>query len=204
MLEIGILSSTRGSDLPAVVKSIEQGKLRSLARIAVIISNKESSGILEKARHYGIENYFLCSRGIGRIDYDKQVAQRLDRCNVQLIVLIGYMRLFSTWFVEEYQNRIMNIHPSLLPSFSGIDRKVHEDVLKYGCKVSGCTVFFLDEGKDTGPIIMQKVVPVLENDNVDSLRARVQKVEQEILPEAIRLCALGRLEVKARRVKILG
>lgn len=200
MLEIGVLGSTKGSDLPAIIESVNKGELKNLARIAVIISDKKDSGILEKARCYGIENYYLDPKGIERTDYDKKIAEKLEKHNTQLVTLIGYMRLFSSWFVKKYKNKIMNIHPSLLPSFPGIDRSVHKDVLDYGCKVSGCTLFFVDEGKDTGPIIMQKAVPVYDEDSIDTLKARVQKAEQEIYPEAIRLYALGKLKIEGRKV----
>ena len=200
MLEIGVLGSTRGSDLPAIVKGIEKGELKNLARIAVVISDKKDSGILEKARHYKLQNCYLDPKGMKRTSYDKRIAEMLDEYNVRLVILIGYMRLFSEWFVRRYKNRIMNIHPSLLPSFPGIDRNVHKAVLDYGCKVSGCTLFFVDEGKDTGPIIMQKAVPVYENDDVDTLKTRVQKAEQEIYPQAIRLFALGKLKIKRRKI----
>ena len=202
MLKIGVLGSTRGSDLPAVVESIRKGKLKGLAEIVVVISDKGDSGILEKAGHYRIENCYIYPVGMRRIAYDRAIAAELDRHDVQLVVLIGYMRLLSLWFVRKYENRIMNIHPSLLPSFSGIDRSVHKEVLDHGCKVSGCTLFFVDGGRDTGPIIMQRAVPVLEDDDIDNLKARVQKAEQEVLPEAIKLYALGKLEIQGRRVKI--
>jgi phosphoribosylglycinamide formyltransferase-1 len=199
ILEIGVVGSTDGNDLPAIVKSIRKGKLKSLARIAVIISDKKDSGILKKAKHYKIEHYYLGPKGMGRTEYDKKIAEKLEKHNVQLIALIGYMRLFSSWFVKRFKNRIMNIHPSLLPSFPGIDRSVHKAVLDYGSKVSGCTLFFVDEGKDTGPIIMQKAVPVYKDDNINTLRKRVQKAEQEIYPEVIKLYALGKLKPKGRK-----
>ncbi len=202
MLEIGVLGSTKGSDLPAVIESTRQGELRGLARIAMVISDKEDSGILRKARKFGIRNYYLDPGEMG-LDYEKKIAQILDAHNVQLIVLIGYMRLFTAWFVRKYEHRIMNIHPSLLPSFPGIDRAVHASVLDCGCKVSGCTLFFVDEGKDTGPIIVQEAVPVLEDDNIDGLKARVQKAEQKALPKGIKLYALGKLRVEGKKVKIL-
>jgi len=202
MLEIGILGSTRGSDLPSIVESINKGKLKGIVNIAVLISDKKNSGILKRAKDYNIKNYYLSSEGKEREDYDKDIAGILDKHNVGLITLIGYMRLFSNWFVNKYKNKIMNIHPSLLPSFPGMDRNVHKEVLDYGCQVSGCTLFFVDEGKDTGPIIMQKAVPVYEKDNIDSLKARVQKAEQEIYPESIRLYALRKLKIKGRKVII--
>lgn len=198
ILEIGVVGSTNGSDLPAIVKSIKKGKLRGLARIAVIISDKKDSGILKKAKQYKIEHYYLDPKGMERAEYDKKIAGKLDKHNVQLVALIGYMRLFSGWFVKRYKNRVTNIHPSLLPSFPGIDRSVHKAVLDYGCKVSGCTLFFVDEGRDTGQIIMQKAVPVYENDSINALRKRVQKAEQEIYPEGIKLYALGKLKIKRR------
>lgn len=202
MLEIGVLGSTKGSDLPAIIESINKGELKDLARISIIISNKKDSGILEKAKIYRIKHYYLNPEKMERIDYDKKIAEKLDKYNVQLITLIGYMKLFSPWFVKKYKNKIMNIHPSLLPSFPGMDRNVHKDVLEYGCKISGCTLFFVDKGKDTGPIIMQKAVPVYENDNIDTLKERVQKAEQGIYPEAVRLYALGKLKIKGRKVLI--
>ncbi len=195
-LEIGVVGSTNGSDLPAIVKSIKKGKLKDLARITVVISDKKDSGILKKAKRYKIEHYYLDPKEMKRIDYDKKIAEKLEKHNVQLIILIGYMRFFSSWFVRKYKNRIMNIHPSLLPSFPGIDKSVHKAVLDYGCKVSGCTSFFIDEGKDTGPIIMQKAVPVYKNDSIDTLKKRVQRAEQEIYPETIKLYALGKLKIK--------
>lgn len=198
ILGIGVVGSTNGSDLPAIVKSIKKGKLKGLARIAVMISDKKDSGILKKAKHYKVEHYYLDPKGMERTDYDKKIAEKLDKYNVQLIVLIGYMRLFSSWFVKRYKNKIMNVHPSLLPSFPGIDRSVHKAVLDNGCKVSGCTLFFVDEGKDTGPIIMQKAVPAYKDDSINTLRKRVQKAEQEIYPEAIKLYALGKLKIKTR------
>lgn len=203
MLEVGVLGSTRGSDLPAVYSSTQIGELKNIARIAIVVSDKQDCGILQKARSYGVLNCHLDPAGLGREDYDRKVAAELDKSNVGLVVLIGYMRLFSDWFVEEYRNRIMNIHPSLLPSFPGMDRAVHREVLEHGCKVSGCTLFYVDEGKDTGPIIAQKAVPVLENDTIDSLKARVQAAEQEVIPPAIRLYAQGKLRVEGRRVRVL-
>ena len=200
MLEIGVLGSTKGSDLPAIIKSVEKGKLKNLARIAVVMSDKKDSGILKKAEDYGIENYYLDPKGIERTNYDKKISEILDKHNTQLVALMGYMRLFSDWFVRKYKNKIMNIHPSLLPSFPGMDENVHKEVLEYGCKVSGCTLFFVDEGKDTGPIIAQKVVSVYGYDNIDTLKARVQKAEQEIYPKAIKLYALEKLKIKGRKV----
>jgi len=202
MINIGIFGSTNGNDLPAIVGSINKGELKGLAKIAVVISDKKDSKILKKAENFKIENYYISPEGMPRADYDNKIVGILDRYEVELITLIGYMRLFGKEFVERYRNRIMNIHPSLLPSFPGIDRNVHKEVLDYACKISGCTLFFIDEGKDTGLIIMQKAVPVYDCDDVDSLKARVQSAEQKIYPKGIRLYALGKLRVEGRRVII--
>lgn len=218
---LGILGSTRGSDLPAIVESINNGELKGLAKIAVVISDKKDAGILEKARNYGLEWFFMDPKDysspptfepggsvtvpdMSRGSYDLKLAKKLNFYNIDLIVEIGYMRLHIPEFVREFKHRIMNVHPSLLPSFSGIDRSVHQEVLDYGCKVSGCTIHFIDEGKDTGPIIIQGVVPVLEGDTVDALKEKVQAKEQELYPKAIKLYCEGRLKVEGRKVHILG
>ena len=203
MKNLGVLGSTNGSDLPSIVESINNGNLKGLAKIAIVISNKNDSGILKTARKLNLNTAYLDPRGITREEYDERVSEELDKYNVELITLIGYMKLFGNEFVEKYRNRIMNIHPSLLPSFPGIDKNVHQEVLDAGCKLSGCTLFFVDEGKDTGPIILQRAVPVYNLDDVNSLKTRVQKLEQIIYPEGIRLYALERLKVKGNRVEIL-
>jgi phosphoribosylglycinamide formyltransferase 1 len=203
MIKIGILGSTKGSDLPSIIGSIEKGELKGLAKIAVVISDKENSGILKKAEDYKIKNNYLNPAGVERAEYDKRIAEIFEDENVDLITLIGYMRLLSPEFISEYRNKIMNIHPSLLPSFPGIDLNVHHQVLDYGCKISGCTLFLVDEGKDTGPIIMQKAIPVYDNDNAETLKERVQSAEQKIYPKGIKLFAEGKLKVEGRKVIIL-
>jgi phosphoribosylglycinamide formyltransferase 1 len=203
MLKIGVLGSARGSDLPNIVESINKGELKGLTRIVSIISDKENSGILHKAENYKIKNYYLNPAGIQREEYDKKILEIFEEEDVGLIACIGYMKLLSSGFINEYRNRIMNIHPSLLPYFPGIDLNVHNAVLDYGCKLSGCTLFFVDEGKDTGPIIMQKAVPVYNNDDAETLKARVQTAEQKIYPKGIKLFAQGKLKVEGRKVIIL-
>ena len=202
-LKIGVLGSARGSDLPNIVESINKGELKGLAEIVSVISDKENSGILQKAENYKIKNYYLNPLGIQREEYDEQIADIFENENVGLIACIGYMRLLSSGFISEYRNKIMNIHPSLLPYFPGIDLNVHNQVLDYGCKISGCTLFFVDEGKDTGPIIMQKAVPVYDNDDAEALKERVQSAEQKIYPKGIKLFAEGKLKVEGRKVIIL-
>jgi phosphoribosylglycinamide formyltransferase 1 len=188
-IKIGVLGSARGSDLPNIVESINKGELEGLAKIVSIISDKENSGILHKAENYKIKNCYLNPAGLERADYDKKISEIFEQEGVQLITLIGYMRWLGKDFVEKYKNKIMNIHPSLLPSFPGIDLNVHQQVLDSGCKISGCTLFFVDEGKDTGPIIMQKAVPVYDEDDAEKLKERVQCAEQKIYPRAIKLFA---------------
>ncbi|OYT58004.1 MAG: phosphoribosylglycinamide formyltransferase [Candidatus Aenigmatarchaeota archaeon] len=202
MLNIGILASTRGTDMQAVIDAIERGELD--AKISVVISNKKDAYALERARKHNIKAVFLEAKGKEREEFDREVAKILDENGVELILLIGYMRYLSKWFVDKYRNKIMNIHPSLLPAFAGgMDKNVHAEILKYGCKVSGCTLHFVDEGADTGPIIAQKAVPIEEGETVDSLKEKVQKAEQEIIIKAIKLFAENKLKVEGRRVKIL-
>jgi phosphoribosylglycinamide formyltransferase 1 len=204
MLQIGVLGSTNGSDLPSIVESTNNGELKGLAEISVVISNKKDSGILQKAEDDGIKNYYLNTKGLERISYDRKISELFEDSEVNLIVCIGYMRWLCDGFVKKYRNKIMNIHPSLLPSFfSGMDLEVHKQVLEYKCKFSGCTLHFVDEGKDTGPSIMRKKVPVFDNDNVYTLKARVQKAEQEIYPKGIKLFAEEKLKVEGRKVIIL-
>lgn len=194
-LKIGVLASTRGTDLQAIIEQSRSGELP--CEVAVVVSDRKDAYALERARTYGIETVFVepaASRepAKGREEFDRRIAEILDEKKVELVVLIGYMRLLSPWFVSKYRNRIINIHPSLLPKYPGIDRSVHKAVLDAGEKVTGCTVHFVDEGKDTGKIILQKEVPILGGDTVETLKSRVQAAEQEILPEAIKMFAEGK------------
>jgi phosphoribosylglycinamide formyltransferase-1 len=202
MIQIGVLGSTNGSDLPAIVGSINKGKLKGLARIAVVISDREESGILKKAKSFDLTNFYFSKKGLSREDYDKRLSKVLDIYQTNLVALIGYMNILSEGFVDTHANKIMNIHPSLLPSFPGLERQVYRQILDSGCKVSGCTLFFVDKGKDTGPIIMQKSIQVYSDDDVDKLKERTQWAEQKIYPEAIRLFALGKIKVEGRKVII--
>jgi len=202
-LRIGVLASTRGTDLQAIIDEIEQGKLN--AEISVVISNKKDAYALERARRHEIKTVFIDPKGKSREEYDREVAKILDENHVDVIALIGYMRLLSPEFVHRYKNRIMNVHPSLLPAFAGgMDRNVHEVVLEHGVKITGCTIHFVDEGADTGPIILQEAVRVVEEDDVESLRDKVQAAEKRLFPEALRLFGEGRLKVEGRRVRILN
>lgn len=201
-LNIGVLGSTSGTDLQAVIDEIGAGKLA--AEITIIISNKPDAFILERARKHGIEAACIPSKGREREDFDREVAGILDSHGVDLILLIGYMRFLSKWFVDKYENRIMNVHPSLLPAFAGgMDLDVHQAVLDSGTKVTGATLHFVDEGADTGPIILQKEVMVEQGETKDTLKAKVQKAEQEIILRAVRLFAEGRIKVVGKKVSII-
>ena len=201
MIKIGILASTKATDSQAIIDSINAKKLN--AEISIFLSNKKDSYALKRARKHGINAVFVDATGKDRVDYDKEVAAHLDKNKVDLILLIGYMRILSPWFVRRYKGRIMNVHPSLLPAFSGgMDKGVHKEVLDYGCKVSGSTLHFVDESLDAGPIILQKSVEILETETVDSLKEKVQKAEQEIIVKGIDLLIRGKLRIDGRKVRI--
>lgn len=200
-LKLGVLASTSGTDLQAIIDAIEAGELN--AEIAVVIGNKEDAYALERARKQGIDNLFVNPLGKTREEFDREVSKELDARGVELIALIGYMRYLSKWFVNKYKYKIMNVHPSLLPAFAGgMDKNVHRVILDWGCKVSGCTIHFVDEGADTGPIIIQKAVPIDENETVDTLRDKVQNLEKQTFVEAIRLFIGGKLKIDGRIVRI--
>ena len=201
-LRVGVLASGRGSNLQAIIDAIEADKLA--ARIAVVISNKKDAQALERARHHGVADVFLDpapykDRPDSREAYDRAILAVLKEHNVELVALAGYMKIVTRVLIDAYPNRIMNIHPSLLPSFPGL--KAQQQALDWGVKVSGCTVHFVTEGVDTGPIIRQAAVPVQENDTAETLETRILTEEHRIYPEAIQLIADGRLSVEGRRVR---
>lgn len=203
VLNIGVMGSTRGTDLQAVISSIKKGSLKGKARISVVISNKPEAYIIKRAEKAGLNAVFIDGKKKSRENFDREASAVLEKNKVKLILLIGYMRYLSKWFVDKYRNKIMNIHPSLLPAFAGgMDKNVHKAILDWGCKVSGCTLNFVDEGEDTGPIIIQKVVPITEKETVDSLKNKVQREEGKAIVEGIGLFREGRLKVKGRRVVI--
>ena len=189
--------------MQAIINAIESGKLKNV-EISAVISNKKDAGILERARKHDIAAVFIDSSGKSREDFDKEIIRILEEKGVGLVLLIGYMRFISKPFVEKYRNKIMNIHPSLLPAFAGgMDRNVHQAILENGCKVTGCTLHFVDEGADTGPIVVQKAAKVEEDDTVDTLKEKVQKLEGEALIEAIELFRDKKIRIKGRVVHIL-
>ncbi|HEU4415646.1 MAG TPA: phosphoribosylglycinamide formyltransferase [Candidatus Angelobacter sp.] len=194
--KIGILLSGRGSNFEAIVDSIKSGRLQ--AEIAIVISNRSDAPGLESARRRGLNAKLIPSKGRVREEHDAEVVAALKQAGVDLICLAGYMRLLSADFVRAFPNQIVNIHPSLLPAFPGMDAQ--KQALEYGVKVTGCTVHFVDEHLDHGPIILQKTVPVLEGDDVAALSARILEQEHAAYSEAIALVLSGEMEVRERRV----
>jgi phosphoribosylglycinamide formyltransferase 1 len=179
-LKIAVLGSTNGTDLQALIDNN--------IPVEIVISNKSKAGILERAEKAGYPVLFVSTKDKTREEYDQEVIEILKAKEINLILLIGYMRYLSPEFVDAYRNKIMNIHPSLLPAFAGgMDKNVHEEVLKSGVKTTGCTLHFVDEGADTGPIILQKEVAISEDETVESLKNKVQKAEQEVILEGIEL-----------------
>ena len=193
MLKLAILASTKATDMQAVIDAIEQKRLN--AAISIVISNKADAYALERAKKHNINAVFIEPKGKDKETYDKEISKVLDDNKIDLILLIGYMRYLSPWFVNKYRWRVMNIHPSLLPKFAGgMDKNVHQAVLDAGEKVTGCTLHFVDEGADTGPIIMQKEVKIEKGETADTLKEKVQKAEQEVLLKAIDLFEKGKIK----------
>ncbi|HEX3739950.1 MAG TPA: phosphoribosylglycinamide formyltransferase [Terriglobales bacterium] len=184
MKNLGILLSGRGSNFEAIAKNVASGKIRD-ARIAIVISNRPDAGGIATARELGIETLMVLSKGKAREDHDREVVAALQQHKVDVVCLAGYMRLLSPWFVKQFPHRILNIHPSLLPAFPGLEAQ--EQAFAYGVKIAGCTVHFVDEELDHGPIIVQKAIPVLENDDEKTLAARILEQEHIAYSEAIDL-----------------
>lgn len=205
-INIGVLVSGEGTNLQAIIDSIESGKITN-ARISVVISNKPDAPALKRAEKHGIDAQYIDPTEYKgrRWDYDQLTLKTLQDHGVAaengLVVNAGYMRILSPEFVRNFWMREMNIHPSLLPSFPGLEAP--KQALDYGVKVTGCTVHFVDEGVDTGPVILQETLPVLEGDTVETLSNRIHEVEHRLYPEAVRLFAEGKLVVEGRRVKVL-
>ncbi len=202
LINIGVLISGNGSNLQALIDETSSGYIKG--DIKLVISNKKNAYGLIRAKKKGIDTLYIDPKEFNSLEeYNRQILKELKKRDVELVVLAGYLKVLSKEFVKEYKERIINIHPSLIPSFCGkgyYGEKVHEEVLKYGVKVTGATVHFVDEGTDTGPIILQKIVEVCDDDTVDTLKERVLKVEHELLPEAVKLYCDGRLSINKRRV----
>jgi len=197
MHNLGILLSGRGSNFLAIAESIRAGRI-SNARMAIVISNRPEAPGLAAARDLGLEKLAIPSKGKSREDHDREVVAALKQHKVDLVCLAGYMRLLSPWFVQQFPRRILNIHPSLLPAFPGLEAQ--EQAFAYGVKVSGCTVHFVDEELDHGPIILQKAVPVLDSDDEHTLAARILEQEHIAYTEAINAVLRGNYEVRGRRL----
>jgi phosphoribosylglycinamide formyltransferase-1 len=194
---IGVLLSGRGSNFEALAESIASGRIPN-AEIAVVISNRDGAPGIDRARARGIATRVIPSKGLERETYDRQVVAALNEHKVDLVCLAGYMRLLSPYFVAAFPNRILNIHPSLLPSFPGLESQ--RQALEYGVKFAGCTVHFVDENLDAGPIVLQAVLPVNDDDTEDTLSARILQEEHRIYSEAVRIVLEDRYTIQGRRV----
>jgi len=197
-MRLGVLISGRGSNFEAISNNINRLKLD--AEIAVVISNRPSAPGLEIARQHGLPLRVIASAGMERETYDRLLIDELKTHEVDLVCLAGFMRLLSAQFIQSFPQRVLNIHPSLLPAFPGLDAV--RQALDYGTKITGCTVHFVDEFLDSGPIVIQSAVPVLDDDTVDTLSARVLAQEHLIYSKAIQYIADGRITIEGRRVRI--
>lgn len=199
-MKIAVLCSGRGTDLQSIIDAIRDKKLD--AEISIVLTDKPNVPALIRATNAGIPNFCVDRKSFSdRESFELAMIEKLKSAEVELVVLAGFMRILSSTFVRAYKDRIMNIHPALLPSFPGAHGQ--RDALNYGVKISGCTIHFVDEGMDTGPIIMQSAVPVLDDDTEETLAARILEEEHRIYPIAIQLFVENRLKIEGRRVKIL-
>ncbi len=197
---LGVLCSGRGTDLQAILDAIDRGEVD--AKVAVVIADKPEAFALERSKKAGIAAVLVDRKKYeGRESFEEALIEALEKAGVTLVVLAGFMRILTPLFVRHFAGRIMNIHPALLPSFPGAH--AHRDALAHGVKVSGCTVHFVDEGTDSGPIILQAAVPVLDGDTEETLSARVLEEEHRIYPKAIQLYCAGKLKVTGRIVSIV-
>ena len=201
MKNLGILLSGRGSNFEAIARNVTEGRIPD-TRIAVVISNRVDAGGIETARQLGLTALVIPSKGKDRATHDREVVAALQKHKVDLVCLAGYMRLLSPWFVQQFPRRILNIHPSLLPSFPGLEAQ--EQAFAYGVKVSGCTVHFVDEELDHGAIVLQKAVPVLDTDDEHTLAARILEQEHTAYSEAINIVLGGKFEIVGRRLRIIS
>jgi len=196
MKNIGILLSGRGSNFEAIARNVQAGKIP--AQIAVVISNKEDALGLARAKELGLATRFIPSKGKEREAFDRELVATLQEFQVDLVCLAGFMRILSPVFIREFPRRILNIHPALLPSFPGVEAQ--KQALDYGVKFTGCTVHIVDEGVDTGPVVCQAVVPILDDDTAETLSARILKEEHRIYSEAVCLMVEDKIRIEGRRV----
>lgn len=204
ILNVGVLVSGNGTNLQSIIDKSETGELP--ARVVVVISNKSDAYALQRAKNHSIPSYVVRPKDfVDQVSYEQKMIDILNTHRVELVVLAGFMKILSSHFVQAFRGRIINIHPSLIPSFCGKDfygMKVHQAVIDYGVKVTGATVHFVDENVDAGPIIIQRTVEVKDNDTAETIALKVHQIEHEILSEAITLFAQGRLKIVGRRVLI--
>jgi len=200
---IGVLASGRGSNFEALARAEQEGRLKGEVRLLVV--NVAGAGALERARALGVPARVINHREFGtRVAFEQALVRELEAAGVELVCLAGFMRILSPFFVSQFRNRVLNVHPSLLPAFAGLlGMQVHEAVLAAGVKFSGCTVHFVSEDVDAGPIVVQRVVPVLDSDSAGSLAERVLAEEHQAYVEAVRLYCERRLEVSGRRVRVV-
>jgi phosphoribosylglycinamide formyltransferase 1 len=200
MKQIAVLASGQGSNLEAILEAIERGDVSG--RVVLVISDRSRAPALEKARKRGIEALYLSPKDFkNRADYDRALIDQISGAGVHLVVLAGFMRLLSADFIKAFPQRIMNIHPSLLPAFPGLDGV--EQAFNYGVKVTGCTVHFVDEGLDSGPVILQEAVPVIQHDTLLTLEQRIHASEHRLYSTAIDLFCRDKLKVEGRRCQIV-
>lgn len=198
-LKIVVLASGRGSNLQSVIDACARNQIK--AQIEAVISDKEGAYALQRAEEAGIKNFLIKKhKEESRLDYDKRLIEKIDTLNIELIVLAGFMRLLSADFIKKYDRKLINIHPSLLPAFTGLNAQ--KQAFDYGVKVAGCTVHFVDEGCDTGPIILQDTIKVTEDDSEESLAARILEKEHQLLPKAIDLIAQKKVFLNGRKVTL--
>jgi len=195
MKKLGILLSGRGSNFEAIARNVQAGKIP--AEIAIVISNKEEALGLATAKNMGLATRFIPSKGKEREAFDREVVAVLKEFEVDLVCLAGFMRILSPYFIREFPGRILNIHPALLPSFPGVEAQ--KQAMDYGVKFTGCTVHIVDEGVDTGPVVCQAVVPVLDDDTVETLATRILKEEHRVYSEAICLLLEDKIRIEGRR-----
>ena len=198
MKKIGILISGRGSNFEAIARNVQGGKIP--AEIGVVISNKEEAAGLAIARQMGLNAVCIPSKGKEREAFERELVASLRQHEVDLVCLAGFMRVLTSYFIREFKGRILNIHPAILPSFHGVEAQ--KQALDYGVKFTGCTVHFVDEGVDTGPVVAQAVVPILDEDTVETLAARILKEEHRIYTEAVCLIVEDKIRIEGRRVML--
>ncbi len=197
---LGVLCSGRGTNLQSILAAVESGQIP--APVGVVLTDVPDAKALERAEKAGIPNFCVNRKTYAdKRAFEEALVEKLREHGVTLVILAGFMRILSPYFVHAFPGRILNIHPSLLPSFGGAH--AHRDVLAYGVKVTGCTIHFVDEGMDSGPIILQTAVPVLDGDDEDTLAARVLEQEHKLYPQAIELFLKGKLKIEGRKVRIL-